>query len=160
MNNCFKKRIDELGRIVIPKEIRNAFKIKNFDEIELSIEDNLIVLKKTAGLEKYKEKFQNLIDYLKEFIKYDLLIIDDKKVIISSNKMYKEDEEICIDLSKNFLEGYIKITKDSFYNGNVLIESLIIDSNLYGYLIILSPNIIENKDEIKKLKQVIINLID
>ena len=39
----FKKRIDELGRIVIPKELRNNFKIKDFDELELYIENDSII---------------------------------------------------------------------------------------------------------------------
>ena len=54
MNNTFKKRIDELGRIVIPKQIRNTFKINDFDELELFIEDDNIVIKKTGGIKNIR----------------------------------------------------------------------------------------------------------
>lgn len=38
--------IDELGRIVIPKEIRRSFKLKPRDVLEIFIEDGCIILKK------------------------------------------------------------------------------------------------------------------
>lgn len=40
------RRIDELGRIVIPLEIRRALNIKENDELNISIEENSIVLSK------------------------------------------------------------------------------------------------------------------
>ena len=38
--------IDELGRIVIPKEIRNALDMRPKDEIEIYIEDGNMIMKK------------------------------------------------------------------------------------------------------------------
>ena len=72
--NTFKKRIDELGRIVIPKEIRNSIKINNFDELELFIDNDSIVIKKTIGLELYKEKIDNLLSLLKGLLNIKILI--------------------------------------------------------------------------------------
>ena len=41
------RRIDELGRIVIPKELRKKFNIKDGESVEIFTDDgNLIVLKK------------------------------------------------------------------------------------------------------------------
>lgn len=40
------RRIDDLGRIVIPKTIRESVKIKEGDPLEIFIENNNIVLKK------------------------------------------------------------------------------------------------------------------
>ena len=41
------RKIDELGRIVIPKELRRSLGIKdNLDSMEIFIEDDMIVLKK------------------------------------------------------------------------------------------------------------------
>lgn len=39
--------VDELGRIVIPKEIRRSFAIKNRDLMEILIEGDSIVLRKS-----------------------------------------------------------------------------------------------------------------
>ncbi len=40
------RKIDELGRIVLPIEIRNAMDIKNRDSIEIYVEEDKIILKK------------------------------------------------------------------------------------------------------------------
>ncbi|MBQ4061144.1 MAG: AbrB/MazE/SpoVT family DNA-binding domain-containing protein, partial [Bacilli bacterium] len=41
-----KRKIDELGRIVIPKEIRKSLKLNMGDSLEIYIEDNKISLRK------------------------------------------------------------------------------------------------------------------
>ncbi|MDD4774719.1 MAG: AbrB/MazE/SpoVT family DNA-binding domain-containing protein [Eubacteriales bacterium] len=40
------RKIDELGRIVLPIEIRNTMDIKNRDGIEIFIDEDKIILKK------------------------------------------------------------------------------------------------------------------
>ena len=38
--------IDEVGRIVLPKEIRQKMDLKTKDELEISVEDDKIILRK------------------------------------------------------------------------------------------------------------------
>lgn len=40
------RKVDELGRIVIPIEIRNKFEINEKDPLEISIDNSSIILKK------------------------------------------------------------------------------------------------------------------
>ena len=42
------RRIDSLGRIVIPKEIRKSLKIFENDMLEISLDNNVIKLQKTS----------------------------------------------------------------------------------------------------------------
>ena len=60
------RRVDELGRVVIPVEIRNKFGIFERDQIEIFVDGSSIILKKfepncifcgnTENLLKYKDK--------------------------------------------------------------------------------------------------------
>ena len=60
------RRVDELGRVVIPIELRNKFDIKEKDPIEIYVDGSSIVLKKyepncifcgsTKKLVTYKDK--------------------------------------------------------------------------------------------------------
>lgn len=60
------RKIDELGRIVIPREIRNSLEIEERDPLEIYIDGSSIILKKfeatcifcenTKNLTKYKDK--------------------------------------------------------------------------------------------------------
>lgn len=75
------RRVDELGRVVIPMEIRNQFNIVEKDPIEIYVEGSCIVLKKyepncifcgnTKNLVEYKDKLvcdkcTNLLNSLQE----------------------------------------------------------------------------------------------
>ena len=40
------RQIDELGRVVLPIELRRNFDLKEHDRVEISVEDDKIVLKK------------------------------------------------------------------------------------------------------------------
>ena len=60
------RKVDELGRVVIPIEIRNKFNISEKDELEIYVDSSSIILKKyepnctfcgnTKNLTKYKDK--------------------------------------------------------------------------------------------------------
>lgn len=47
--SCFIRKIDELGRIVLPIEIRKNLDIKERDSLELSLKDNGIFIKKEGS---------------------------------------------------------------------------------------------------------------
>ena len=40
------RKVDELGRVVIPKELRNTFDIAEKDALEIFVESDSIILKK------------------------------------------------------------------------------------------------------------------
>lgn len=46
MNGTFTRRIDDLGRIVIPKELRRTLRIKEGDELEILPDGDKLVLKR------------------------------------------------------------------------------------------------------------------
>ena len=45
-NTGMSRKVDELGRIVIPKEIRNKFDIKTNDRLDIYVENDTISLMK------------------------------------------------------------------------------------------------------------------
>lgn len=57
------RKMDELGRIVIPIELRNKFNLSEKDPIEIYVEGSNIVLKKYENNCIFCGKSTNLIDY-------------------------------------------------------------------------------------------------
>lgn len=62
------RRIDDLGRIVIPREIRNALRIRENDPLEMFVRDNAVVLVKYSARKPVLET----LDVLQELVQKDL----------------------------------------------------------------------------------------
>ena len=67
------RRIDELGRIVIPKEIRKKLRIKTGDNLEILVEGDDIVLKKYSFIENIETYVQMYADSFNHVLKVRLL---------------------------------------------------------------------------------------
>ena len=57
------RRIDELGRVVIPIELRNKFGIDEKDPIEIFVEGSNIILKKYEPNCVFCGNTKNLVEY-------------------------------------------------------------------------------------------------
>ena len=90
MNNTYKKRIDDLGRIVLPKQIRTKFKLNSFDEIDIYVENGNIVIKKAIGILKFKDKFERFFSFISSFSDIAVVIFDNNNNIICYTDSYKK----------------------------------------------------------------------
>ena len=54
-NTGIVRRVDDLGRIVLPKEIRSRMRIRINDPMEIYIENDAVILKKYSPMEEMTE---------------------------------------------------------------------------------------------------------
>lgn len=80
------RRIDELGRIVIPKEIRSNLGIRDGELLEISIENKGIVIQKYSQVENIKDISEKITKIVSDVCKIELLISDREKILVSNNK--------------------------------------------------------------------------
>ena len=154
------RRIDELGRIVIPKEIRKNLRIRDGESIEIYTDNlNQIILKKYSLSEDYNLIIRSYIDSIYQTIKKDVYITDrDKFISVSgSNQKKYENKDISNFLSEIIINrDYVKsdatekielvngITENCYY----LISSIISNGECIGLLVITSETEeINNSDE-------------
>ena len=67
------RKIDELGRIVLPVEIRRTMDIKSHDAIEMFVSEDKIVLKKYAPACIFCNNADNVTNYCGKLICRDCL---------------------------------------------------------------------------------------
>lgn len=140
------RRIDELGRLVIPKEIRKNLKIKDNDQIEINVIDNKIILNKYDNLNK--DRVVNIIlSSLKRVINQNILFTSRDKIIdcYLINKEVIDNNELSEDIM-NIIENRQNVIN---YNKKDLVYSvfpLIISGDLYGSLIIIGNKNINDKN--------------
>ena len=83
------RRIDNLGRVVIPKEIRKTLKIKENEQVEINVLDDNIVLNKYSDIHEYDKSINNLIDIIKSVYDRDIIITNLDKIVLTT-KDYKD----------------------------------------------------------------------
>ena len=57
------RRLDELGRITLPIELRRTLNISERDSLEISVQDDRIILKKYEPVDIFNGNKDNLIEY-------------------------------------------------------------------------------------------------
>ena len=80
------RKLDELGRIVIPKEIRNNFKIEEGDQIEFYLNDNEIVIKKPSPLKGLDDEIYKLFQIYNLRFHNSIAIIENNLALIGYGK--------------------------------------------------------------------------
>ena len=109
------RRIDELGRVVIPKEIRRTLRIKNGDPLEIFTSDNGgVILKKYSALSELEDFASQYADSLAKTSGHMTFITDRDSVIAVSGGSKKEyfDKHISTDLERIMEERSTVVAKN------------------------------------------------
>ena len=148
------RRIDELGRIVIPKEIRKTLRIKEGDNLEIFIDgEEKIILKKYSLMKKLDDFAQDFTDSIFSFIKYNIIVTDTDNILAISGPLKKEYlkkniSDYLIEMLKRrteMLEKHekiIKLTEEKEIIGTYAVSPIIVNGDAIGLVIVLGE---ENK---------------
>lgn len=114
------RRIDDLGRVVIPKEIRRSFNIQEGDPLEIFTMENMVCFKKYDPIEIDKwGKVKNVLRYLLcagfELENYNHGFMEKYNQAVDRSNDYITTPII----DNNDVVGYI-ITNDGFYTNDEL----------------------------------------
>ena len=145
------RRIDELGRIVIPKELRNVLGIIAGDELEIYLENDLIILKKYSALLSEKDKTNKIIDSISNLIAGLLLVADKEKILTKgryeNKKLPNIIKNIILDRQNYCLNSEEVYTFDDIkIKGYYYFSPIIQNSNTNGVIILIKNNKISNED--------------
>lgn len=143
------RRIDDLGRIVIPKEIRKNLKIKENEVLEIFINNDEIILKKFSRFNDSEKVLSDYIKVINDMTGNDVIITDRDKVILSTKKLEerllnKKLSEYVNDLIENrsiFLSNDMKgieVIDNEKIKQNYYFIPFIIDSDVVGSIIMFS----------------------
>ena len=85
------RRIDDLGRVVIPKEIRRTMRIREGDPLEIFVDrDGEVILKKYSPIGELGDFATEYADSLHEAVPYTILIADRDQIITVAGGTKKE----------------------------------------------------------------------
>ena len=151
------RKVDELGRVVIPKEMRRVLNIKTGSSVEMFINnDNQVVLKKFSEISNILLFAENLADVIFDSFKLPCLIADEEKVLLCKGVNKKEyiNKVLNFEIQKN--KDYFILTKQNFLNESknnfeyVYVFNILCDGFECGFIFLLSDKKLE-EEKINKL---------
>ena len=147
------RRIDELGRVVIPKELRRTLRIREGDPLEIYTQNDQLVFKKysPAGL---AENASAVADGIKEITECACLITDTDKILYVSDGKYKEllNKPLSIDVDRVLkerksvvIDGTVKkitLTQDGqMQTSSLIIAPVVTNGDCYGAVIMIDSGV-------------------
>ena len=153
-NTGIVRRLDELGRVVIPKEIRNVLRLREGEQIEIFMQDETLTLRKYSRLGEGFEEVEKLCQTLKKSTKSQVFAVDSSRFVFSTvDGLVGEDAaEIILETMekrKATVAEEVKMSeKRKITMATLYVAPIVACGDLYGALMIGGDNI---EEEQKKL---------
>ena len=161
------RRIDELGRIVIPKEIRRTFRIKEGSPLEIFCGDNgELILKKYSPILELFDLAQEIAESIYQTLNCVVLITDLEKIIavcgLSKKTFEKQNLSFAIEKVLHSRQSVINTGNDIVNVCDIVIDSksqlispIISNGDVVGGVILMHKQDIFNNNDIKIVKTMI-----
>lgn len=164
------RRIDELGRIVLPKEIRRNLGIREGENLEIFVEEDKVILKKYSKIKDYKETIHTIGNLVTQVYEINLSITDRDKIVYANKFSNYEGT----DLDMKFIhlihnrESVLKSELQTYKlngeekSGYYFIQPIISSTDCLGLLFLFSEKPIaeENIPLLKFIANLIVNKVD
>lgn len=124
------RRIDELGRVVIPKEMRKTLRIKEGDPLEIYTDKDKLVLKKYSPISSVTAYAQAVADGIEELTEKVCVVTDNDTLIYTSKGKMKENagKTVSKEISK-ILDGRKSVVVSKADGGNII---NVVDGDNFG----------------------------
>ena len=152
--NCEKglvRRLDELGRVVIPKELRQSLRIENGNMLEFFYKDGTeLIVKKYEPIREISSLGEKLLYSLRGFLDVGFLLCDMQKVVAVQNHSKKDT------MGKKLFSSFVEKLKfthtpfdcekpiDAVLKENNKIFPIVSQGIVSGCVIVTSKNQCEN----------------
>ncbi len=149
------RRIDELGRLVIPKELRKTLRIREGDPLEIYASKDELVLKKYSPMASIATYAQSIADGIQGLTEKTCLITDGDAVIYVSDNKHKDitgrtisdqmekilKERKSVVLNKSDGATIVSIIKgDDLEAENQIIVPMISEGDCYGSIVLFDKD--------------------
>ena len=145
------RRIDDLGRIVIPKEIRKNLRIKEGDNLEIFVQKEEIILHKYSMMNKINDLAGELTDAIYTFMKHSIFITDTDSIVAGSGPLKKKyiNKNISdfitdsIKRREKMIENHfkeLKLVEDDIINCSYVMSTILVNGEATGMILIISED--------------------
>lgn len=142
------RRIDELGRVVIPKELRRTMHIKEGEEMEVFVApDDTLVLKKYSALKALGDFSKEYADILYKTTGHNCLVCDNDtfiacatdKQVYSGKRISKALENFLLKRKAAYLRGgdMFSVANEGLEYKDMAVAPLVYNGDVLGGIMLL-----------------------
>ena len=146
-------RSDDLGRIVIPKEIRRNLRIREGDSLEIYTDNEAIILKKYSHVESINNFIAQYAESVFASSKREIIITDNERIIAVAGNFRKDivgkkidirlDDRIQKRNTQVFDRGEnLEVADNLVINAPAVLKPIAVYGDLIGAVIVVSENAI------------------
>jgi len=147
------RRMDELGRVVIPKELRRVMRIKEGEEIEVTQKDDTLILRKYSAVSE-------MLDFQMEYAMsvyrttgFTAIITDNDKIVAVSGDLTKlavgspVSENLREIIERRKMEDYSGSSMIPFFDGKLdgvkgqVVVPIIVRGDVMGAVVLYSKKL-------------------
>ena len=146
------RRIDDLGRIVVPKEIRRVLRIREGDPLEIFTgKDGEVIIKKYSPLGELGTFAQQYVDSISQILGCPVCVTDRDQIIavagmpkkeLVGKSIHKDLEDVINDreavIARRGDTKYVNITSDGTDYAGQVIQTIICEGDAIGSVIVMS----------------------
>lgn len=146
------RKIDELGRIVLPKELRKVLNIHSGDDFQIIVDENKIILEKFSRILNVQDEIVKIKNIFKSIYGYEIYITNNN-FILETQENILEDVFKIIQQRKLYIcehQTKLKLTETLTVYGKIVILPIIVDSDLLGGIIIISESDVQTMQLVAK----------
>lgn len=141
------RRIDEIGRFLIPKEIRSNFRIKHYSSLEIFTDrEGEVILKKYSPIKELRQLAEKYVQAINQSLGHIVCVADKDYIIAAAgaNKKKLLNRPLNPEIEKFMEERKIKIYAQPLsltvdggeIHTSVVIAPIIVDCDVIGTVII------------------------
>lgn len=147
------RRIDDLGRIVIPKEIRRSLRIREGDSLEICSDGpEGITLRKYSQVETIESFINQYVDAIYQSSKKEIIVTDTERIIAAAGSFRRDiiGKKVDIRLDERMhrlttqifqSDEHLEVTDNLIIRGNAILKPITIYGDVIGSIIIASDKI-------------------
>lgn len=143
------RRIDDLGRIVVPKEIRRTLRIRDGESLEIFVDKDVVALKKYSPMNDLEDFAKVLVEAVHQSLKSNIFITDRDQILAVAGPFKKkylgkpissflentiEGRSDFLDMNQKALE----ITPGVEENGRIVASTVMVNGDPIGLVFIFS----------------------
>ena len=147
------RRIDDLGRIVIPKEIRRSLRIREGDSLGICSDGpEGITVRKYSQVETIESVINQYVDAIYQSSKKEIIVTDTERIIAAAGSFRRDiiGKKVDIRLDERMhrlttqifqSDEHLEVTDNLIIRGNAILKPITIYGDVIGSIIIASDKI-------------------